>query len=144
MTRTLSATLVAIVATAAIGASVTAQQAGATYVDAAKVTAGGTFAMTSDYAVQMLKRTAAGQVEVHTKETDIFYVVDGEATIVTGGTMVGGKETQPNQLRGTSIEGGETFHLKKGDSITIPAGVPHWFKDVPQSIQYFTVKSIKP
>lgn len=121
-----------------------AQQAKATYVESAKVAAGGTFTTTPDYAVQMLKRTAAGQVEVHTKETDIFYVVDGEATIVTGGMMVGGKETQPNQLRGTSIEGGETFHLKKGDSITIPAGVPHWFKEVPQSIQYFTVKSIKP
>ena len=121
-----------------------AQQSKATYVEAAKVAAGGTFTTTADYTVQMLKRTAAGQVEVHTKETDIFYVVDGEATIVTGGTMIGGKETQPNQMRGTSIEGGETFHLKKGDSITIPAGVPHWFKEVPQSIQYFTVKSIKP
>lgn len=121
-----------------------AQEAKTTYVDAAKVTAGGTFTTTPGYAVQMLRRTAAGQVEVHTKETDIFYVVDGEATIVTGGTMVGGKETQPNQLRGTSIDGGETFHLKKGDSITIPAGVPHWFKEVPQSIQYFTVKVIKP
>jgi len=121
-----------------------AQQAKATYVDAAKVAAGGTFTTTPEYAVQMLRRTAAGQVEVHTKETDIFYVVDGEATIVTGGTMVGGKETQANQLRGTSIDGGETYHLKKGDSITIPAGVPHWFKEVPQSIQYFTVKVIKP
>ena len=121
-----------------------AQQAKATYVEAAKVAAGGTFTTTPAYAVQMLKRTAAGQVEVHTKETDVFYVVDGEATIVTGGTMIGAKETQPNQMRGTSIEGGETFHLKKGDSITIPAGVPHWFKEVPQSIQYFTVKSIKP
>jgi mannose-6-phosphate isomerase-like protein (cupin superfamily) len=141
MTRTLIASLLAVVA---IGASLAAQEPKATYVDAAKVTAGGTFATTPDYAVQMLKRTAAGQVEVHTKETDIFYVVDGEATIVTGGTMVGGKETQPNQLRGTSIDGGETFHLKKGDSITIPAGVPHWFKEVPQSIQYFTVKSITP
>jgi len=121
-----------------------AQQAKATYVEAAKVTAGGTFATAPDYSVQMLKRTAAGQVEVHTRETDIFYVVDGDATIITGGTMIGGKETQPNQLRGTSIEGGDTFHLKKGDSITIPAGVPHWFKEVPQSIQYFTVKSINP
>jgi len=141
MIRRLTGVLCVVVAA---GTSLGAQQAAATYVDAARVTAGGTFATTPDYAVQMLKRTAAGQVEVHTKETDIFFVVDGDATIVTGGTMVGGKETQPNQLRGTSIDGGETFHLKKGDSITIPAGVPHWFKDVPQSIQYFTVKSIKP
>lgn len=121
-----------------------AQQAKATYVGAAKVAGGGTFVTAPDHTVQMLRRTAAGQVEVHTKETDIFYVVDGEATIVTGGTMIGGKETQPNQLRGTSIDGGETYHLKKGDSITIPAGVPHWFKEVPQSIQYFTVKVITP
>jgi len=140
MRRTLSIATLACAIPLVAGA----QQAQATYVEAAKVAAGGTFTTTPAYAVQMLKRTAAGQVEVHTKETDIFYVVDGEATIVTGGTMIGGKETQPNQMRGTSIEGGETFHLKKGDSITIPAGVPHWFKEVPQSIQYFTVKSIKP
>jgi len=129
---------------AAIPLVASAQQSKATYVEAAKVAAGGTFTTTADYTVQMLKRTAAGQVEVHTKETDIFYVVDGEATVVAGGTMVGGTETQPKQFRGTSIDGGETYHLKKGDSITIPAGVPHWFKEVPQSIQYFTVKSIKP
>jgi mannose-6-phosphate isomerase-like protein (cupin superfamily) len=130
--------------TMALAAAAHAQQAKTTYVDAAKVAGGGTFVTAPDHTVQMLKRTAAGQVEVHTKETDIFFVVDGEATIVTGGTMVGGKETQPNQLRGTSIDGGDTVHLKKGDSITIPAGVPHWFKEVPQSIQYFTVKVIKP
>jgi glc operon protein GlcG len=87
---------------------------------------------------------AAGQVEVHEKETDIFYVIDGQATLVTGGTMIGGKSTGPNQLRGTDIQGGETRHLTKGDVVVVPAGVPHWFKEVPQSIQYFTVKSIKP
>jgi mannose-6-phosphate isomerase-like protein (cupin superfamily) len=128
----------------AVASPAWAQSAKATYVDAAKVAAGGTFVTAPAYAVQMLKRTAAGMVEVHAKETDIFYVVDGEATVVTGGTMVGGRETQPNQMRGTSIDGGETFHLKKGDSITIPAGVPHWFKEVPQSIQYVTVKVIAP
>ena len=121
-----------------------AQQPKATYVEAARVAAGGTFATAPDYSMQMLKRTAPGQVEIHTKETDIFYVVDGEATFVTGGTVVGGKETQPNQLRGTSIDGGETHHLKKGDSIAVPAGVPHWFKEIGQPISYFTVKVIKP
>ena len=139
---TVRITLAALVL--AFAATLSAQQAKATYVDAAKVATGGTFVTAADHTVQMLRRTAAGEVEVHAKETDIFYVVDGEATIVTGGTMVGGKETQPNQLRGTSIDGGDTYHLKKGDSITIPAGVPHWFKEVPQSIQYFIVKVIKP
>ena len=133
-------TLIVPLAVATLGA----RQAKATYVDASKVAAGGTQATASDYNVQVLRRTAAGQVEIHTKETDIFYVVDGEATFVTGGTMVGGKETQPNQLRGTSIDGGETYRLKKGDSIVVPAGVPHWFKDITQPINYFTVKVIKP
>ena len=58
--------------------------------------------------------------------------------------MVDGKETQPNQIRGTSIDGGDTYRLKKGDSIVVPAGVPHWFKDIAQPISYFTVKVIKP
>lgn len=131
-------------AVVAAGAALGAQQPHATYVEAAKVAAGGTFATASDYNVQMLRRTAPGQVEVHTKETDIFYVVDGEATFVTGGTMIGGKETQSNQLRGTSIEGGETHRLKKGDAIVVPAGVPHWFKEISQPINYFTVKVITP
>ncbi|HTM03713.1 MAG TPA: cupin domain-containing protein [Vicinamibacterales bacterium] len=139
MMRITLAALLALMVTLPAGA-----QSRTTYVDAATVAAGGTFVTAPDHSMQMLKRTAPGQVEVHTRETDIFYVVDGDATIVTGGTMVGGKETQPNQLRGTSIEGGETYHLKKGDAIAIPAGVPHWFKDVPTSIQYFTVKVITP
>lgn len=136
--------VVGALACLATAATLSAQQPKATYVDASKVASGGTLATASDYNVQMLRRTAPGQVEVHTKETDIFYIVDGEATFVTGGTMVGGKETQPNQLRGTSIEGGETHRLKKGDSIVVPAGVPHWFKDIAQPVNYFTVKVIKP
>src|SRR5262249_41622682 len=79
-------------------------------------------------------RKGTGQVEVHDHEPDIFYVTDGEATLVTGGTMVGGKQTAPGQHRGTDIQGGQTQKLKKGDVVTIPAGVPHWFKDVSTSI----------
>lgn len=128
--------------------TLSAQEAQVTYVPAEKVAAtfaaGGRFAAGSDYSASVLRRTSAGQSEVHVKETDIFYVVDGEATFVTGGTMVGGKETRPNQLLGTGIDGGQTHQLKKGDVIIIPAGVPHWFKDVPASINYFTIKVIKP
>jgi quercetin dioxygenase-like cupin family protein len=86
-----------------------------------------------------------GQVEIHTKETDIFYIVDGTATFVTGGTMIDGKETRPNQMLGTDIQGGQTHQLKKGDFISIPAGIPHWFKDVPASgVTYYMVKVVKP
>jgi mannose-6-phosphate isomerase-like protein (cupin superfamily) len=118
------------------------------YFDAAKVATalakGTVMVKQSDLAVQGGHRDKAGQVEVHDKETDIFYVTDGEATIVTGGTMVGGQEKSPGQKLGTSIQGGETHHLVKGDSMVIPAGTPHWFKEVPKSISYFVVKVIAP
>jgi mannose-6-phosphate isomerase-like protein (cupin superfamily) len=73
----------------------------------------------------------------------VVYVVEGEATFVTGGTMVGGKTTKPGQLLGSDIEGGETHHLSKGDVIVVPAGTPHWFKEVPASISYYVVKVLK-
>src|SRR6185503_17518341 len=78
-----------------------------------------------DFTASIARRTAAGQVEIHAKETDIFYIVDGTATFVTGGTMIGGKETRPNQMLGTEITGGQTHQLKKGDFISIPAGIRH-------------------
>jgi mannose-6-phosphate isomerase-like protein (cupin superfamily) len=132
-----------------ISAPCLAQEAAqVTYVPADKVAAvfgsGGRLAAGPDFNASVLRRTAAGQSEVHLKETDIFYIVDGAATFVTGGTMVGGKESRPNQLLGTGIEGGQVHQLKKGDFIVIPAGVPHWFKDVPTAINYYMVKVVKP
>jgi mannose-6-phosphate isomerase-like protein (cupin superfamily) len=125
-----------------------AQSSQVTHVDHEKVAAalakGGALVTSKDFTVQGIRRAGPGQVEIHEKETDIFYVTDGEATIVTGGAMVGGRQTAPNQLRGSDVKGGEIRHLKKGDVIVIPAGVPHWFKEVPVSINYLTIKVIKP
>ena len=120
-----------------------------TYLDAEKFAAlaakGGALANGADFAASLARRNKPGQVEIHTKETDIFFIVDGSATFVTGGTMIGGKETRPNQMLGTDIEGGQTHQLKKGDFISIPARIPHWFKDVPASgITYYMVKVVKP
>jgi quercetin dioxygenase-like cupin family protein len=116
----------------------------ATYVDHEKVAAGGTLATGADYSVSINKRTAAGQVEVHDKETDTIYMLDGEATFVTGGTMIGGRVSRPNQQLGTDINGGQTHHLTKGDVVVVPAGMPHWFKEVPKPVTYYVVKVIKP
>ena len=133
---------------AAVALLFAADPAPVTYVDSAKVATalekGGALAKGSDFTVSGARRTGPGQVEVHDKETDIFYVVDGEATFVTGGRMIGGKQTRPDQWLGESIEGGEVHHLAKGDVITIPAGTPHWFKEVPKSINYYMVKVLKP
>lgn len=104
---------------------------------------GGPLVNASDLLVQGSHRDKAGQVEVHDKETDVIYVIDGNATFVTGGTMVGGKVTKPGQHLGSNIEGGESHQLTKGDVIVVPAGTPHWFKEVPQSVSYFVVKVLK-
>jgi quercetin dioxygenase-like cupin family protein len=79
-------------------------------------------------------------VEVHTNEADLFYVIDGSATQVLGGRVTEGKETGPGQIRGSKIEGGQTYHLGKGDVMWVPAGVPHWFPEIPQPLSYLLVK----
>ena len=85
-----------------------------------------------------------GNIEIHEKETDIFYIMDGSATIIVGGTAVEPKQTRPNQLTAKDIQNGQSYNLKKGDVLVIPAGIPHWFKQVNGSINYLTIKSIKP
>jgi quercetin dioxygenase-like cupin family protein len=133
-----------------LGALAHAQQhapAAGIHVDPAKVAEalakGGTLVTRPDLLVQGSHRDKAGQVEVHDKETDVLYILDGEATFVFGGKMVGGKTTRPDQWLGTDITGGETHRVGKGDVFVIPAGIPHWFKEVPKSISYFVVKVIK-
>lgn len=96
------------------------------------------------YRVQADRRTANGNIEIHEKETDIFYIVDGSATIVVGGTAVDPKPTRPGQMTAKDIANGQTYNLKKGDVLVIPAGQPHWFKQVNGFINYLTVKSVKP
>ena len=136
-----------MIALALLTAAVSLNAASVTYVDHDKVAAalnkGGPLVTAPDLLVSGSHRDKAGQVEVHEKETDVIHVIDGEATFVTGGTMIGGKSTKPGQLLGTDIKGGQTHHLTKGDVIVIPAGVPHWFKDVPSSISYYVVKVLK-
>ena len=115
-----------------------------TFIPAATVAKGGSLATAANLSITIANRKEPGMVEVHDKETDTFYVLAGSATIVTGGTMVGGTETGPGQHRGTDITGGKAQRLAKGDVMVIPAGVPHWFKEVPSSIDYYVVKVIAP
>src|SRR2546422_8643512 len=129
--------VLAALLTAALLLGAAAESTAVTYVDREKVAKGGSLVTAPDYTVSVLRRNMAGQVEVHEKETDIFYVTDGEATFVTGGTMIGGKISRPKQWVGTDISGGETPHLTKGDVIVVPAGTPPWVKQGSRSIKYF-------
>ena len=90
--------------------------------------------------IVLAQRRGAGEVEVHEKTNHVFIIVEGEAVLVTGGTLVGARDTAPGQRRAASVQGGETHHLTKGDVITIPAKTPHWFKEVPtKTVAYYAV-----
>lgn len=90
--------------------------------------------------VVLANRREIGPIEYHEHTNHIFIIVDGEATFIAGGTMVGAKRTNPEQMTGTSIDGGETFHLSKGDVITIPAKTPHWWKELStKTVGYYAI-----
>ncbi|HEY6554944.1 MAG TPA: cupin domain-containing protein [Vicinamibacteria bacterium] len=93
-----------------------------------------------NYKVHASRREAAGQVEVHTRDTDIIHVLTGTATFVTGGAIVGGKDVEPEEIRGTSIDGGQARELRPGEVVIVPSGTPHWFKEVPAPMTYYVVK----
>jgi glc operon protein GlcG len=93
------------------------------------------------YMVHASRREAPGMAEVHTDDADIVHVLEGTATLITGGKAIDLKMTGAGEFRGSAIEGGEARMLKKGDVIIIPAGVPHWFKEVSNPLLYYVVKS---
>lgn len=93
------------------------------------------------YMVHASRREKPGMAEVHTEDADIVRVLEGTATLVTGGAAVDLKQAGPGEFRGAAIEGGQTRQLKQGDVVIIPAGVPHWFKEVSAPFLYYVVKA---
>jgi mannose-6-phosphate isomerase-like protein (cupin superfamily) len=90
--------------------------------------------------IVLAQRRQAGEVEYHDRTNHVFVMVEGEATLVVGGTMLNARRTAPDQMRAPSLEGGTAYHLTKGDLITIPAKTPHWFKEVPtKTVAYYAV-----
>lgn len=94
------------------------------------------------YRVNASRRDGPGEAEVHLKDSDIFYVREGSATFVTGGSVVEPRNLSPAEVRGKALQGGEERLIRAGDVITIPRGVPHWFKSVETPFTYYVVKSV--
>ncbi|HEV2390762.1 MAG TPA: cupin domain-containing protein [Verrucomicrobiae bacterium] len=114
------------------------------YFDAQKVAAAfaksAPLVVTDKFKVQTGNRTTPGEVEIHEWDTDVFYIMEGSATFVTGGVAVDPKQTAPGETRAVRISGGKERRLAKGDVIVIPNRVPHWFKKVHGHMIYFAVK----
>jgi glc operon protein GlcG len=93
-----------------------------------------------NYKIHASHRDSAGMAEVHARDTDIIYVLEGNATFVTGGKVIDGNATAQDEIRGKGLDGGETRKLTKGDVIVVPGGTPHWFKQVSNPFDYYVVK----
>lgn len=114
------------------------QQVAAAFVKGEKLVQGN--AGNGVYQVLTARRDGPGEVELHTRDTDIIYILKGTATFVTGGKVVDARNIAPEEIRGKSIEGGTPHHLSPEDIIIIPHGVPHWFEAVQPPFLYFVVK----
>ena len=90
---------------------------------------------TPGYAVNIEHRVAVAQTaSVHETEAELFYVIDGAATLVTGGKLIEPTRNGANLSSTKGVEGGVSQKLAKGDFVMVPAGVPHWFTDIQGSI----------
>jgi mannose-6-phosphate isomerase-like protein (cupin superfamily) len=89
-------------------------------------------------------------VAEHDLVSEVYYVLDGSATLVTGSDIVGLKPRPAGNPavrmlngpggNGSSIRNAATYHLKPGDAIIIPAGVGHWFTGVEGHIRYLMIR----
>ena len=93
-----------------------------------------------NYKIDASHRAEPGIVEVHTRDTDILYMLKGTATLVTGGTVIDEKTIEPEEIRGRESKNGESRKIAKGDVVIIPNGTPHWFREVDEPIEYYVVK----
>ena len=82
------------------------------------------------YRASLEYRTATGPAAVHEKEAELFYVIDGSGTLTTGGKLKDEKRTNPTNLSGAGIDGGQSRTVAKGDFIIVPEGSPHQYTDI--------------
>ena len=91
--------------------------------------------------VEIALRRATGNAELHETQDDVFFVISGEASLITGGTLVGPKMTEPHEFEGKTIQGGTKTNLVAGDVVHIPFKVPHQLiVEKGKEIEYFVVK----
>lgn len=103
--------------------------------------AGETLTRYGNHLTMLAHREQTGSSEVHEKVADFLYIIDGDATVVTGGKVVNGKTTEPHEIRGTGIQGGQSQKMGVGDIIHIQPNIPHQMILAPgHTVTYFVIK----
>jgi oxalate decarboxylase/phosphoglucose isomerase-like protein (cupin superfamily) len=96
------------------------------------------------YRINIVRRGSPGTAMSHAtgpaKGSELHYIIDGAATVITGGTIVRPPGAATKGAGSATIEGGQSRRVSKGDVIFIPAGTPHWYKDVEGSVTYLEVR----
>jgi mannose-6-phosphate isomerase-like protein (cupin superfamily) len=96
------------------------------------------------YRVNIVRRGSPGTAMAHAsgpaKGSEVHYIIDGAATVVTGGAIVRPSVVATKGAGNATIAGGQSRRVTKGDVIVIPAGTPHWYKDVEGSVTYLEVR----
>ena len=82
------------------------------------------------YRANLEYRTATGPAAVHEKEAELFYVIEGSGTLTTGGKLKEEKRSNPTNLSGSGIDGGQSRAVSKGDFLIVPEGSPHQYTDI--------------
>ncbi len=95
--------------------------------------------------LQFNVKTKSGIAEMHAHSSDLIIVTDGEATIVTGGTISDSTLESPGETRGQTISGGHEQKVQKGDVLYIPANTPHQIMIAPGiTISFLNAKVAQP
>ncbi len=144
----------ALVALPLLGLSILAQGGGASsaaYMSAADISTGLATAVAADPAagaavtispgIAVRRRSGAGEPQyaiIHPFSTEIYYIVEGTGTLVTGGALVMplAPSTDPDVVRSKAIKDGMTRKVATGDVIVVPPGTPHWFSAIDGTITY--------
>ena len=82
------------------------------------------------YRASLEYRTATGPAAVHEKEAELFYVIEGSGTLTTGGKLKDEKRTNPTNLSGSGVDGGQSRAVSKGDFLIVPEGSPHQYSNI--------------
>ena len=91
-----------------------------------------------NHSIALSVRNTSGGAEVHAHYDDIFLVTEGKATLITGGTVVGGKTGADGETKGSKVQDGQAQTISAGDVVHIPAGMPHQLI-VPRGVVYSAI-----
>lgn len=95
------------------------------------------------YKANLEYRASVGPAAIHLKEAEVFYVIDGSGTLITGGKLVGETKNGDN-LTGTAIEGGNSQAVAKGDFIIVPEATGHWFSEIKSTLVLMSMHVPRP